>query len=98
MGLQSQVSIDHIVSFCALSVKILRKIVKDGGLGLGYLEQCLVKEELSRASAGIALSYGAHSYLCIHQISANANENLKAKYLPKVAKLSILMIRINIFK
>lgn len=58
--------------------------VRDGGRGLGNLEQCIVKEELSRACAGIALSYGAHSYLCLHQIAKNASEEQKAKYLPKV--------------
>lgn len=55
-----------------------------GGLGLGYLEHCLVMEELSRASGSIALSYGAHSNLCVNQISRNGNPDQKAKYLPKL--------------
>lgn len=57
---------------------------KDGGSELGYLEHCIVLEELSRVSAAIALSYGAHSNLCINQIVRNANEKQKAKYLPKL--------------
>ncbi|KAG1650999.1 Isovaleryl-CoA dehydrogenase, mitochondrial [Nymphon striatum] len=55
-----------------------------GGLGAGYLEHCIAVEELSRANGGIALSYGAHSNLCINQICRNGNENQKAKYLPKL--------------
>jgi len=57
---------------------------KYGGLGLGYLEHCLIMEELSRASASIALSYGAHSNLCVNQITRNGNEKQKEKYLPKL--------------
>eukprot|EP00871_Galdieria_phlegrea_P001152 jgi/Galph1/2037/GphlegSOOS_G722.1 len=53
-----------------------------GGLGLGYTEHCIVMEELSRASASIALSYGAHSNLCVNQIVRNGNEEQKSKYLP----------------
>lgn len=59
-------------------------IAEDGGLGAGFLEHCVAVEELSRAHGGIALSYGAHSNLCINQISRNGNENQKAKYLPKL--------------
>jgi len=51
---------------------------------MSYLEHCLVMEEMSRVSAAIALSYGAHSNLCVNQISKNGNEEQKAKYLPKV--------------
>ncbi|GIX84494.1 isovaleryl-CoA dehydrogenase, mitochondrial [Caerostris extrusa] len=58
--------------------------VKDGGAGLGFLEHCIVIEEISRASAGIALSYGAHSNLCVNQIARNGNEKQKAKYLLKL--------------
>ncbi|XP_035212154.1 isovaleryl-CoA dehydrogenase, mitochondrial-like [Stegodyphus dumicola] len=57
---------------------------KDGGAEVGYLEHCVVMEELSRASAAIALSYGAHSNLCVNQIARNGNEKQKAKYLPKL--------------
>lgn len=57
---------------------------EDGGLGLGYFEHCLAVEEMSRVSPAIALSYGAHSNLCINQIARNGNENQKAKYLPKL--------------
>lgn len=55
---------------------------KYGGADLGYLEHCLVMEELSRASGSIALSYGAHSNLCLNQIVRNGNDEQKDKYLP----------------
>jgi len=55
---------------------------EDGGLGLGYLEHVIAVEEISRASASIGLSYGAHSNLCINQIARWANAEQKAKYLP----------------
>lgn len=55
-----------------------------GGAGLGYLEHTLVIEELSRASAAIGLSYGAHSNLCVNQIRRNGNEQQKQRYLPKL--------------
>ncbi|KAM9989925.1 hypothetical protein ACTFIY_005945 [Dictyostelium cf. discoideum] len=57
---------------------------KYGGLDLGYTAHCIAMEELSRASASVALSYGAHSNLCINQITRNANEAQKDKYLPKL--------------
>lgn len=53
-----------------------------GGSGLGYLEHVLAMEELSRASAAVALSYGAHSNLCVNQIRLNGNAAQKKKYLP----------------
>ncbi|MEN3748707.1 isovaleryl-CoA dehydrogenase [Sphingomonas sp. HF-S3] len=55
-----------------------------GGLGLGYLEHVIACEEVSRASASIGLSYGAHSNLCVNQIARWANDDQKAKYLPKL--------------
>ncbi len=55
-----------------------------GGSGLGYLEHCLAVEELSRASAAVGLSYGAHSNLCVNQIRRNGNDGQKRKYLPKL--------------
>lgn len=55
-----------------------------GGAGLGYLEHVIAMEEISRASASIALSYGAHSNLCVNQIYRNGNEAQKQKYLPKL--------------
>ncbi|KAL2610127.1 hypothetical protein R1flu_028700 [Riccia fluitans] len=57
---------------------------KYGGLGLGYLYHCLAMEEISRASGSIALSYGAHSNLCINQLVRNGTESQKEKYLPKL--------------
>jgi len=56
----------------------------DGGLGLGYLEHVVAIEEVSRASASVGLSYGAHSNLCVNQIARWANAEQKAKYLPKL--------------
>ena len=53
-----------------------------GGLGLGYLDHVIAVEEVSRASASIGLSYGAHSNLCVNQIRRWGNEEQKAKYLP----------------
>ncbi len=54
----------------------------EGGLGLGYLEHVLACEEISRASASVGLSYGAHSNLCVNQIARWASLEQKAKYLP----------------
>ena len=56
----------------------------DGGSGLGYLAHCIAVEEISRASASVGLSYGAHSNLCINQIKRWATPEQKAKYLPKL--------------
>jgi isovaleryl-CoA dehydrogenase len=55
-----------------------------GGLGLGYLQHCVAVEEVSRASASVGLSYGAHSNLCINQIVRNGNDAQKRRYLPKL--------------
>ncbi|MCO5613749.1 hypothetical protein L7F22_068027 [Adiantum nelumboides] len=55
---------------------------QDGGLGKGYFEHTLVMEELSRASGSVALSYGAHSNLCVNQIRRHGTPSQKAKYLP----------------
>ncbi len=55
-----------------------------GGAGLGYLAHCLVMEELSRASASVALSYGAHSNLCVNQIYRNGSDAQRRQYLPKL--------------
>lgn len=55
-----------------------------GGSGMGYLAHVLAMEEISRASASVALSYGAHSNLCVNQINRNGNQAQKEKYLPKL--------------
>jgi len=55
-----------------------------GGAGLGYLDHVIAMEEISRASASVGLSYGAHSNLCVNQIKLNGNEAQKQKYLPKL--------------
>lgn len=57
---------------------------KYGGSGLGYLEHVIAMEEISRASASVGLSYGAHSNLCVNQIRLNGTEEQKAAYLPKL--------------
>ncbi|WP_181700743.1 isovaleryl-CoA dehydrogenase [Chthonobacter albigriseus] len=56
----------------------------DGGSGLGYLEHCIAMEEISRASASVGLSYGAHSNLCVNQIRRNGTADQKRRYLPKL--------------
>lgn len=55
-----------------------------GGANLGYLAHVIAMEEISRASASVALSYGAHSNLCVNQIHRNGNAEQKARYLPKL--------------
>ena len=55
-----------------------------GGAGLGYLEHCVAMEEVSRASAAVGLSYGAHSNLCVNQIRRNGTDHQKRRYLPKL--------------
>ena len=55
-----------------------------GGAGLGYLAHVVSMEEISRGSASVALSYGAHSNLCVNQINRNGTHEQKLKYLPKL--------------
>src|ERR1700726_2373987 len=55
-----------------------------GGANMGYTAHCVAMEEVSRASASVGLSYGAHSNLCVNQIRRNGNEVQKRKYLPKL--------------
>jgi isovaleryl-CoA dehydrogenase len=55
-----------------------------GGAGMGYLAHCVAMEEISRGSAAIGLSYGAHSNLCVNQIRRNGSEEQKRRYLPKL--------------
>ena len=62
-----------------------------GGSGMGYLEHCVVMEEISRASASIGLSYGAHSNLCVNQIRRNGTEDQKTRYLPSSFQVNILV-------
>ena len=56
----------------------------DGGIGMGYLAHCIAIEEISRASASVGLSYGAHSNLCINQINRWGNQEQKRRYLPNL--------------
>jgi isovaleryl-CoA dehydrogenase len=55
-----------------------------GGVNMGYLAHTIAIEEISRASASVGLSYGAHSNLCVNQIYRNGNDEQRAKYLPKL--------------
>src|SRR3984957_1196135 len=55
-----------------------------GGAGMGYLAHCVAMEEVSRGSASVGLSYGAHSNLCVNQIRRNGTEAQKRKYLPRL--------------
>ncbi|MEJ0044031.1 MAG: acyl-CoA dehydrogenase family protein [Rhizomicrobium sp.] len=55
-----------------------------GGLGLGYLEHVVAMEEVSRGSASVGLSYGAHSNLCVNQIRRNGTREQKRRYLPRL--------------
>ncbi|MCX8097638.1 MAG: isovaleryl-CoA dehydrogenase [Casimicrobiaceae bacterium] len=57
---------------------------EDGGSGMGYLAHCVAMEEISRASASVGLSYGAHSNLCVNQIRLNGTPEQKRRYLPKL--------------
>jgi len=57
-----------------------------GGSGMGYLAHMIAMEEISRASASIGLSYGAHSNLCVNQIRRNGNAAQKRRYLPKLVR------------
>jgi isovaleryl-CoA dehydrogenase len=57
---------------------------QDGGAGLGYLAHCIVMEEISRYSASVGLSYGAHSNLCVNQIARHGTPEQRARYLPKL--------------
>src|SRR4051812_48628835 len=55
-----------------------------GGAGMGYLAHCVAMEEVSRGSASVGLSYGAHSNLCVNQIHRNGSTAQKQRYLPKL--------------
>src|SRR3954464_224910 len=55
-----------------------------GGANMGYLAHMIAMEEISRASASVGLSYGAHSNLCVNQIRRNGSEEQRRKYLPKL--------------
>jgi isovaleryl-CoA dehydrogenase len=57
---------------------------EEGGAGLGYLEHCVALEEVSRASAAVGLSYGAHSNLCVNQLHRHGTLQQKRKFLPKL--------------
>ena len=57
-----------------------------------YLDHCIVMEEMARVSSAVAVSYGAHSNLCVNQIVRNGSVEQKARYLPKVKLFSALTV------
>jgi len=69
---------------CELGFLGMTVAPEDGGAGLGYLAHTVAMEEISRASAAVGLSYGAHSNLCVNQLALNANAEQKRRYLPKL--------------
>lgn len=75
---------DLWVKMGALGLHGITVSEEDGGAGMGYLAHAIAIEEISRASASVALSYGAHSNLCINQINRWGTMEQKAKYLPKL--------------
>ncbi len=74
----------NILSQCCLCDGEYFCLAEYGGSGCSYFDHCIVMEELSRSSAAIALSYGAHSNLCVNQIVRHGTEEQKKKYLGKV--------------
>ena len=70
--------------FGALGVLGITVEEEFGGAGMGYLEHVVAMEEISRASASVGLSYGAHSNLCVNQIRRNGTEAQKRRYLPRL--------------
>ena len=68
----------------ALGLHAITVPEEDGGSAMGYLAHCVAVEEISRASASVGLSYGAHSNLCINQLRRWGTPEQKAKYLPKL--------------
>jgi isovaleryl-CoA dehydrogenase len=70
--------------FGALGLLGMTVSAEDGGTGLGYVAHTVAMEEISRASAAVGLSYGAHSNLCVNQIALNASAEQKRRYLPKL--------------
>src|SRR3990167_6719878 len=69
---------------CDLGVLGITVSEEYGGANMGYLAHMVAMEEISRASASVGLSYGAHSNLCVNQINRNGTPEQKAKYLPKL--------------
>ena len=83
---KTQASINTVILYKKMSeVVVWFKLKAEyGGTEGTYLDHCLVMEEMSRFSAAIALSYGAHSNLCVNQLVRNGNEAQREKYLPEV--------------
>ena len=81
---QNQFPMDLWQKLGALGVLGVTVPEEYGGAGLGYLEHVVAMEEISRASASVGLSYGAHSNLCVNQIKLNGTEAQKRRYLPKL--------------
>jgi isovaleryl-CoA dehydrogenase len=81
---ENQFPMDLWRKFGALGVLGITVPEEYGGSGLGYLEHVVAMEEISRASASVGLSYGAHSNLCVNQIKLNGSEEQRRRYLPKL--------------
>ena len=79
-----QFPMDLCRKMCDLGVLRITVPEQFGGAAMGYLAHMVAMEEISRASASVGLSYGAHSNLCVNQINRNGNEAQKQKYLPKL--------------
>src|SRR6266705_3296883 len=67
-----------------------------GGANMGYLAHMIAMEEISRASASVGLSYGAHSNLCVNQIKRNGSEAQKRKYLPKLITGELVFVDVEV--
>lgn len=81
----------HLLFILRSDFPVLALPEKYGGAGLGYLENCIAIEEVSRASGAIGLSYGDQTNLAINQIVRNGSEEQKEKYLPKVCTIVHLL-------
>ena len=66
-----------------------------GGTGGSYFDHCVIMEEMSRVSGAVALSYGAHSNLCVNQIVRNGTDAQKEKYLPDVSTDIYIVYKFN---
>lgn len=88
-GFSENGSLNDCVCLC-VCLCVIYCIAQYGGTEVGYLDHVLVMEEISRASGAVGLSYGAHSNLCINQLRRYGSEEQLQKYLPKVARWTVI--------